>query len=284
MTSDEADAINSAQRIVLPDELTEGFERLGLDEGDSVIMHASLESFGTVEGGAAMVLHRLLRVLGKNGTLLMPAFTSVTRHSITHDDFTRPGCWCEGREDRHLPFIPELQPDKNIGAIAHRLCSWPAARRSCHPAYSFVAVGKHGDGLIRQHALDDPLDPFKKFLKLNPHILTIGVGFDSITAIHLAEQVTLPSKFVKERALTVSKKGQVWVDVISLGCSNGFEKLRPHIPANDFKGASIGLARAEVCSMKKLVEVAEYLLKMDSASLRCDNIGCLSCSAVLSRR
>ena len=127
-----------------PDELTESFEQLGLGEGDSVIMHSPLDKIGAVDGGAAMVLHRLLEVLGKGGTLLMPTFTSVTRHASASENFTRPGCWCEGHEDRHLPFIPELQPDRNIGAIAQRLCSWPSSRRSNHPAYSFVAVGKCG--------------------------------------------------------------------------------------------------------------------------------------------
>ena len=71
----------SGQSKVLPEDLTEGFRRLGLREGDSVILHACLESFGVVDGGAAMVLHRLLGALGKKGTLLMPTFTSIARHS-----------------------------------------------------------------------------------------------------------------------------------------------------------------------------------------------------------
>jgi len=267
------------QRKVLPDELTEVFERLGSCEGDCVVMHASLESFGAVEGGAAMVLHRLLRVLGKSGTLLMPTFTSVSRHSATHDNYTRPGCWCEGSEGRHIPFIPELQPDKNIGVIAHRLCSWPASRRSRHPAYSFVAVGKHRDDLVREYALDDPLVPLKKFLKQDPRVLTIGVGFDSLTAVHVAEQLQLPLKLVRERALTVSSKGQAWVDVVALECSNGFEKLKPHLGTKNVKETDIGLAGAEAYSMRQLIDTAESLLEKDSVSLACDNAACLSCSA-----
>ena len=79
------------------EELTAGFQRLGLSEGDSVMMHASLEGFGSVEGGAAMVLHRFLGVIGKRGTLMMPAFTHVTVHGTTHVDHTKHGCWCEGK-------------------------------------------------------------------------------------------------------------------------------------------------------------------------------------------
>ncbi len=272
-----ASANDSAERKVLPDELSEGFVRLGLSEGDSVMMHASLESFGIVEGGAAMILHRLLGIVGKKGTLLMPTFTSVTRHSNTHDNYAKPGCWCEGKEDRHIPFIPELQPDKKIGAIAHRLCSWPSSRRSRHPAYSFVAVGKHRDELVREYALQDPLFPVRKFLKEDPFVLTIGVGFDQVTSIHLAEEEKLPFKFVKERALTVSSNGQVWVEVISLGCGGGFDKLRPHLSPKDVKETKIGLAQARVYSMKQPIESARVLLEKDAMELACDNSGCSSC-------
>lgn len=265
---------------VTPDELTESFEQLGLGEGDSVIMHSPLDKIGAVDGGAAMVLHRLLEVLGKDGTLLMPTFTSVTRHASASENFTRPGCWCEGHEDRHLPFIPELQPDRNIGAIAQRLCSWPSSRRSNHPAYSFVAVGKHGDELIRDYSLDDPLLPIKRFLKQDPKILLVGVGFDSVTAIHVAEQLRLYVKFVRERALTFTSKGRTWVDITALGCSNGFEKLKAHMGGKDSSEAMIGAANSQVYQMKKLIERADSLIEKQPMALLCDNPACLSCSLV----
>ena len=270
----------SEQRKITPDELSEGFERLGLREGDSVVMHASLESVGDVDGGAAMVLHRLLRVLGKGGTLLMPSFTSITRHSNTHDGHTKPGCWCEGREDRHLPFIPELQPDKTIGEIAKRLCSWPASRRSGHPAYSFVAVGKHGHELVRDYSLDDPLLPIKRLLKYDPRVLTVGVGFDLVTAIHVAEQLRLFVKFARERALTFTSRGPAWVDITALGCSNGFQKLGSQLGDSESKGTKIGLVTSQVYSMKNLIERADSLLEERPTALLCDNSVCLSCSAV----
>lgn len=244
----------SPVRKVTPDELTEGFERLDLGDGDSVVMHASLDSLGAVDGGAAMVLHRLMRVLGKAGTLLMPSFTSIARHSGFRDNYTKLGCWCEGREERHVPFIPELQPDREMGEIAKRLCSWPASRRSRHPAYSYVAVGKHGDELVRDYSLDDPLLPLKRFLKHDPQVLMIGVEFDSVIVIHLAEQQRLRDKFVRERALTFSSKGRTWADITALGCSKGFEKLRAYLDEEDSKGTMIGLASSEAYPMKRLVD------------------------------
>jgi aminoglycoside 3-N-acetyltransferase len=262
---------------VLPDELTDAFRRLGLEEGDRVMMHASLQRVGTVEGGAAMVLHRLLKILGKDGILLMPTFTSVTRHSSTHDNYTAAGCWCGGKESRHLPFIAELQPDKDLGEIAYRLCSWPSSRRSQHPTYSFVAVGKHSDKLVREYSAVDPLQSLKDFIKENPTILTVGVGLESVSAIHVAEQRLTPSKFVKERALTITSKGQAWVDVTAMGCSGGFQKLEQHIGSENLKETQIGMATARLYSMRGLIQAAEKALQEDSMALACGRPECLSC-------
>ena len=264
---------------VMPDDLTEGFQNLGLEEGDQVVLHASLKSIGDVDGGAAMVLHRLLKVLGKTGTLVMPTFTSVARHSSLHDNYTKRGCWCEGNESRHVPFIPELQPDKNLGEIAHRLCSWPSSMRSRHPAYSFVAVGKETDHLTHNSPLQDPLQPLKTFLKRDPKIVTLGVNLESVTAVYLAEQRYLPAKFPTERALTVSSKGQSWVEVVALGCSGGFEKLAAHLVGGEFGETQIGSANSRAYDMKMLVKKAEELLGNDPLSLTCGRPHCLSCGA-----
>src|SRR5271167_4156435 len=258
------------ERKITPDELTQGLLQVGLKEGDSVMMHASLEKIGTVDGGAAMVIHRLLSVIGKDGTLLMPTFTSISRHGPMHSDFTEPNCWCAGSEDRHIPFIPELQPDKQIGAIAYRLCSWPNSRRSKHPGYSFVAIGRHADEAISQIKLDDPLLPIKKLQKYDPLILTIGVNLTSVTAIHLAEEHSSPPRFVDERALTMMR-GRTWVNIRGLACTNGFQKLTNQLPPRT--ATKIGLADAEVYSLKELVEAARSILKRDPSALNCGRAG-----------
>jgi aminoglycoside 3-N-acetyltransferase len=227
-----------------------------------------------------MVLHRLLNVLGKKGILLMPTFTSVTRHSSMHANFTKAGCWCEGREARHLPFIPELQPDKEIGEIAHRLCSWPASRRSRHPAYSFVAVGNDSDRLVRSYSLTDPLQPLKTLLKQDSFVLTVGVELESVSVIHMAEQQVLPRKYPRERALTMSSTGPVWVEVHALGCSVGFQKLGTHIGQRDIQQAKIGSGIARLYPMKELIATAQRVLDDDPMALACGRAECLSCQAV----
>jgi len=279
MTHSETSGASQARKIS-PDELTESFTRVGLDEGDRVVMHAQLSNVGVVDGGAAMVLHRLLNVIGKKGLLLMPTFTSVTRHSSTHDGFTKVGCWCEGRETRHLPFISELQPDKEMGEVAYRLCSWPGSQRSRHPAFSFVSVGQNSDKLVRKHSLADPLAPLSMLLGVKSFVLTIGVGLDSVSAIHLAEQRYVPAKFVKERALTIDSRGPAWVDVTAPGCSVGFQKLSDHFDPDGVQQARLGTAVATLYPMKQLCDVAERLLEANPAALNCERPDCLSCRSI----
>ena len=226
-----------------------------------------------------MVIHRLMNVLGKSGLLLMPTFTSITRHSSTHDKFTKAGCWCEGKENRHLPFIPELQPDREMGEVAHRLCSWPASRRSRHPAFSLVAVGHESDALVRTYSQTDPLVPLKTMVKREAYVLTIGVGLDSVTAIHLAEQRRIPRKFATERALAMGRTGPLWVDIVAPGCSAGFRKLGDNISPKNVRHANIGSARATLYRMNQFVTTAEELLTDDPSALDCDRTECLSCHA-----
>jgi len=264
---------------ILPDELTACFRMIGLGEGDRVVMYASFSGVGVVEGGAAMVLHRLLRLLGKKGTLLMPTFTSITRHSFAHDNFTKAGCWCDGRESRHLPFISELQPDKELGEVSHRLCSWPASRRSNHPAYSFAAVGNDSDELVRRYSLTDPLQPVREFLKQNPFVLTVGVGLESVSAIQVANQQRVPASFVKERALTITSSGSTWVELTAMGCSYGFGKLENYMSQSQIQRADIGGAKASLYSMKNLIQTADSLLSDDVTALSCGRPACLSCQS-----
>ena len=263
-------------RKITPEELTQGFTNAGLREGESIMLHASLESMGTIDGGAAMVIHRLLRVIGKDGTILMPTFTSISRHSPTHNDFTELNCWCGGNEDRHVPFIPELQPDKQMGVIAYRLCSWPNSRRSKHPGYSFVAVGRHVDEVISEIKLDDPLLPIKKLQKYDPVVVMIGVNLTAVTAIHLAENRKSPSRLINERALTMMR-GRTWVNIRGLACTNGFQKLTQQLHPR--MSIRIGLADAEVYSVKELVEAARSTMKRDPAALNCSRASCLSCGS-----
>ena len=56
------------------EELVDGFRKLGVAEGDTLLVHSSYKSLGEVEGGPQTVIRALEAALGEQGTLIMPTF------------------------------------------------------------------------------------------------------------------------------------------------------------------------------------------------------------------
>src|SRR5689334_6560923 len=57
------------------EQLVEGLRGLGLYEGANVVAHVSMRAIGPIEGGAETLPAAFRRVLGAEGTLLVPTFT-----------------------------------------------------------------------------------------------------------------------------------------------------------------------------------------------------------------
>ena len=45
---------------------------LGIRDGDTIVVHSSLKSFGQVEGGADTVINALTEAVGSEGTVVVP--------------------------------------------------------------------------------------------------------------------------------------------------------------------------------------------------------------------
>ena len=56
-------------------DIIQSLKELGLRQGDIVLVHSSLKSFGYVEGGADTVIDAFLEVVGETGTLVMPTLS-----------------------------------------------------------------------------------------------------------------------------------------------------------------------------------------------------------------
>ncbi len=56
--------------------LISDFERIGLKQGDIILVHSSLSKIGWTVGGPVAVIKALQSVITEEGTLIMPSFTS----------------------------------------------------------------------------------------------------------------------------------------------------------------------------------------------------------------
>lgn len=148
-------------------------QKLGIESGDSVMIHCSYKSLG-VKIAPQDFYAAILEILGEDGTLIMPAFSydTVNFENPVFDKATTPSC---------VGFLPEFFRT-NIKGV----------KRSLHATHSCCAIGKNSDFLIKDHEKDlTPVgenSPITKLPQINGKILILGSHPDHNTALHGIEE------------------------------------------------------------------------------------------------
>ncbi|HUV39712.1 MAG TPA: AAC(3) family N-acetyltransferase, partial [Planctomycetota bacterium] len=156
--------------VVTREEIARALVALGLDRGDCVIVHASLSSFGRVEGGPDAVIDALLDAVGPAGTVVFPTFT--------------------GRNVRdYRAALDELIYTGTIPRTARRRDGFV---KSFHPLYSICAKGPLAAELC---AMNDrymfPAAEHKFLHRMGERggkALLVGCGHESNSTVHLIEE------------------------------------------------------------------------------------------------
>ncbi len=166
--------------LVPPGKILEDVKFMGLQRGDTVLLHSSLDSLGLnfIHAGK-LVLDGILDVLGPEGTLAVPAYTIK-------------GTMYETCKDKHYMF-DRLTIPKDLGIIPVLLLRKPGVARSMHPTHSIAAIGKHAVDLTCDHHLGDlafgDQSPWGKLARLGGKILGIGVNLGPNTFHHHVEDM-----------------------------------------------------------------------------------------------
>ena len=58
--------------LVLKKDILEALKKVGVMQGQSIMVHTSLSKLGFVCGGPQIVIEALLESVGENGTIMMP--------------------------------------------------------------------------------------------------------------------------------------------------------------------------------------------------------------------
>lgn len=153
-------------------------------EGELWMVHSSLNSMGFVEGGAETVIGALTEALGKEGTLVMPAFPARGKNA----DYVKT---CRNFEINHTPSA--------MGIITEVFRKLPGVYRSMHLTDSVCAWGKYADYLTSEHHYclrpHEKNSPFERFISLKGKILLIGVHLDTLTLLHASEDAIEDFKY-----------------------------------------------------------------------------------------
>jgi aminoglycoside 3-N-acetyltransferase len=188
--------------------------RLGVDVGQTLLVHASLGSIGWVGGGAATVVGALRDAVGDDGNLVAPASTEA--NSLTSRAYrARIAGMAGGRARKYLREMPPFDRDatsSGAGAISEAIRTSRDAVRSAHPQSSFAALGPAADVLMADHpteshlGMDSPLG--KLYERDDAYVLLLGVGYQSCSALHLAEYLCSDTPPRKTYSCVVSENGQ----------------------------------------------------------------------------
>jgi len=184
--------------IVMKENMISGFRDLGLKNGDIVLVHSSLKSFGYVEGGADTVIDALLESVGDEGTIMVPTLRGKPTDSKENPpvfDVRHTPCWT-GR----IPETFRLRKE---------------AIRSLHPTHSVAAIGAKKiiltEGNENSKSPCDENSPYYKNALLKGYIMLIGVDQESNTSIHSCEEIAgVPYHLQKEitEAYVIGYKGE----------------------------------------------------------------------------
>jgi aminoglycoside 3-N-acetyltransferase len=185
----EKDTIDRSDDPVTVDRLVDDLRELGIEAGETLIVHSSLSSLGWVCGGAPAVVDALREAVTAEGTLVVP----------THTGYSDPAGWgnppvpddWEPTIRETMPaFDPAVTPTRGMGAIPECFRTYPDVRRSRHPVVSFAAWGAEAGTVVEDHSYDEPLgenSPLARVYDLDGRVLLLGVGHDRNTSLHLAE-------------------------------------------------------------------------------------------------
>ena len=228
-------------------ELVKSLRELGLGKGDAVLLHSSLISLGYVEGGAETVVKAFLDVIGKRGTLLVPAFGA-------------------------LGIIPEVLKKR------------PDAVFSDCPVGTVAAVGASAKEFCSGHWKADTAHgketPFTKLAEKDGWICLLGVDQDRNTSLHSVEALlelpylspvtrTFRTPEGKELTKTWNYYPGPHRDFIGLD--------RILLESGAMHIGRIGNAQVRMIRAAQMFEVLLALGEEDPAFALCENPSCADC-------
>jgi len=267
----------------LVDDLTD----IGLPSGSTVLVHASLDAIGPIEGGGDTLVAAFREVLGAEGTLLVPTFRLESETPVGPDAPANPeqANGTGGDYPLNLSQILRSSSDSDKVDFAETVRRHPDAFCSEHPGLSFAAIGHDAEALTSHVPFHYPLGsdgPLARLHQRNGWILLIGVGHTANISLHLAE-IWANVPYVHRTAQLKSITGDETTMLGSPGCTSGFAKIEPLLrQSRILRRRYIGNAESQLMRQQQAVSMAIAMLQGNPSSLLCDDESCRICT--LARR
>lgn len=176
--------------------LMNAFQEVGIEKGDTILIHSDITSFGLVEKFTKQkqldtFYNAIMNTIGQNGTLCVPAFFY---------EYARYG----------TPFDIQTSPvSDSLGVFSQYINSIKDRKRSCCPTTSIAALGKNADyicEILNRHGYGED-SAWHRMHKLNTKIVMLGT-FHGLTFTHYVDyRVGVPYLYTKLYNIPVYNNG-----------------------------------------------------------------------------
>jgi len=266
------------------DGLLDTLRKLGVREGDTLLVHSGLSGLGYFPGGAETVIRVLRKAVGASGTFLAPAFT-------------RPYASFTGRINKDYRYRPyDTRPDGSLrdkyvitGALPNAMLRQPDACRSGHSTHEWVAIGGDAAACVAGHGFLDPptglTSPLPKALDRDGSVIFLGCGIENNTFLHFLETEANAPYLQNVTINWLDEKGTLQSDMI-----------RKHLPGHrsfygggqEFYGKAVqmgleihsqpfGMATLYRMELSQLARIGRQMFAEDPCALLCHSPDCVFC-------
>lgn len=170
--------ISNTFRSFTPDQLQGKIGGLGIALGDTVLVHSSFDAFEGFQGKPTDVISTMLRLVGNQGTVMMPTMTFPG----TAVDYARTN-----------PLFDVARTPSRMGLLTELFRRSPGVIRSIHPTHPVAIWGADAEVIASGHHLSaTPCGvgtPFEALLKRQGKIILLGVDLRVLTFYHLLEEL-----------------------------------------------------------------------------------------------
>jgi aminoglycoside 3-N-acetyltransferase len=160
-------------------------EKIGIIEGDTVLVHSAMSKIGFVDGGPKTIVDALLETVGPTGHILMP---------------NSPNARFQLDYIQEIESFDVLNDKSKLGAISENFRLHEKAVRSWHPTEPVSCIGPDADYFVGSHFSQitpyNENSPYYRVAERNGKILMIGVTLDNAgTNLHTLEDAIEDFKY-----------------------------------------------------------------------------------------